>query len=71
MKKSVLFFLRKFLPAARRRQRREAHAQVLVEYCLILAFIVMVCIGCVYALEQQTGKLYSSIGSGVSAAAGS
>jgi hypothetical protein len=31
----------------------------------------MVCIGCVYALEQQTGKLYSSIGSGVSAAAGS
>jgi Flp pilus assembly pilin Flp len=71
MKKSVFFFRQMFLPAARRRQRREDRAQVLVEYCLILAAIVLVCIGLIYALEQQTGALYSTIGSKVSAAAGS
>ena len=71
MKKSVLFFRQKFPQAARRRQRREARAQVLVEYCLILAFIVMVCIGLIYALDQQTGQLYSKIGSTISTATGS
>jgi Flp pilus assembly pilin Flp len=71
MKKSVFFLSQMFSSAARRRQRREDRAQVLVEYCLILAAIVLVCIGLIYALEQQTGALYSTIGSKVSAAAGS
>lgn len=71
MKKSVFFFQQKFLKAAHRRQRHEDRAQVLVEYCLILAAIVMVCIGLIYALDQQTGQLYSKIGSSISAAAGS
>jgi Flp pilus assembly pilin Flp len=72
MKKSVFFFRQIFLQAARRRQRREVdRAQVLVEYCLILAAIVLVCIGLIYALEQQTDALYSQIGSRVNAAGGS
>jgi Flp pilus assembly pilin Flp len=71
MKKSVLFFRQKFPQAARRRLERKDRAQVLVEYCLILAAIVLVCIGLIYALDQQTGQLYSKIGSSISAAAGS
>ncbi len=71
MKKSVLFFRQMFSTAACRRLRQESRAQVLVEYCLILAFIVMVCIGLIYALDQRTGQIYSQIGSTVSAAAGS
>jgi Flp pilus assembly pilin Flp len=71
MKKSVFFFRQLVVKAARRRQRSEDRAQVLVEYCLILAAIVLVCIGLIYALEQQTGALYSKIGSSVNAAGGS
>ncbi len=66
MKKSVFFFRQKFPKAACRRQRQETRAQVLVEYCLILVAIVLVCIGLVYALDQQTGQLYSQIGSNLS-----
>ena len=54
--------------AAKRRSRR---GQTLVEYSLILVMVSIVAIGVLVVLGNQTKKLYSSINSQISQAAGS
>ncbi len=62
MRKSLLLFRKAFLPWIRRR----AKGQTLVEYAMIIAVLALVTVGALYALSQQTGKLYSTIGSNLS-----
>jgi Flp pilus assembly pilin Flp len=64
MKNPILFFPTGIKGAARRRRR--LRGQTLVEYAMIIGFIAIVAVGCLYGLEQQTGNLYTKISSAMS-----
>jgi Flp pilus assembly pilin Flp len=49
-----------------RAARRNSRGQTLVEYAMIIAMLSIVTIGLIYALSQQTGAMYSHIGSAMS-----
>jgi Flp pilus assembly pilin Flp len=42
-----------------------------VEYAMIIAVLALVTVGLLYALSQQTGRMYSTIGSGLNQMTGS
>jgi Flp pilus assembly pilin Flp len=42
-----------------------------VEYAMIIAVLALVTVGALYSLSQQTGKLYSTIGSNLNKMTGS